>query len=65
MTASTGSMTRIVEEISKMTPTTVEWTETRAGKKYFTCIYPYNNVHFTFIVCITNSITQGYTRASM
>ena len=34
-TASTGIMTRTVKEISKMIPTTMEWTRTRASKKIF------------------------------
>ena len=33
--ASAGTMTRIVEEVSKIISTTVEWTRTRASKKIF------------------------------
>ena len=58
--ASTGTMTRIVEEIPKMISTTMEWTRTRASKNFFTSIYPFCNLCFTFIVHITNSSTQIY-----
>ena len=61
-TASTGTMTRIVVEISKM----IQQQLNGQGQiKFFTSIDPHNNVCFTFIVCTTNSSTKIYNHVSM